>query len=90
MTNAGRELADLELKKPGGHLKTLSLLKMITQGEGTIAEQKEALLTIRISFSKVLPNQIRTPQATSATTHDLDLEFLKSLEAAKQKNLYDH
>lgn len=90
LTNAGRELAELELKKPGGHLKTLSLLKMITQGEGNTSTPKDALLKIRMSFSKVLPNQVQYPQATSTTTHDLDLEFLKSLEAANQKNLYDH
>jgi hypothetical protein len=89
-TNAGRELAGLALKQPGRHLKTLSLLKMITQGEVNYNERKDVLFKIRTSFWNVLPRQVLQPQVKSTTTHDLDLQFLKSLEASKQKSVYDH
>jgi hypothetical protein len=89
-TNAGRELAGLALKQPGRHLKTLSLLKMITQGEVNYNERKDVLFKIRTSFWNVLPRQVLQPQVKSTTAHDLDLQFLKSLEASKQKSAYDH
>lgn len=89
-TNAGRELAGLALKQPGRHLKTLSLLKMITQGEVNYNERKDVLFKIRTSFWNILPRQVLQPQVKSTTTHDLDLQFLKSLEASTQKSVYDH
>jgi hypothetical protein len=89
-THAGRELAGLAVRQPGRHLKTLSLLKMILQGEVNYNGRKDALFKIRTSFWNVLPHQVLQPQVKSTTTHDLDLQFLKNLEASKQKNVYDH
>lgn len=89
LTNAGKVLAQIELNQPGGYLKTLSLLKMVTQHEIPPGEKKNVLLKIRTAFWKVLPHNITNPQAKSATTHTLDLRFLKNLEASKQKNVDD-
>ena len=79
-TKAAQELGELELKKPGAHLKTLSLISSVIHDEGLSIEKKNSLLKIRESFWKVLPQETMTPQSRSAATHDLDLQFLKNLE----------
>ena len=76
---AGRELAMLELKNPGGYLKTLSWLKMVTQDEIDHNEMKNVLVNIRSSLWKALPLRTVQPQPSIGITHELDLEFLKSL-----------
>jgi hypothetical protein len=85
LASAGQELAKLELKQPGGYLKTLSWLKMVFQDEAGHEEIKRTLLKIRASFWQVLPPETMTPQARPGITHELDLQFLNSLEASKQK-----
>lgn len=84
LASAGQELAKLELKQPGGYLKTLSWLKMVSQDEVGHEEIKSTLLKIRASFWRVLPPETMTPQARPGVTHELDLQFLNSLEASKQ------
>lgn len=84
LENAGQELAKLELKQPGGYLKTLSWLKMVSQDEVGHEKIKSTLLNIRASFWKVLPSETMTPQARPGITHELDLQFLNSLGASKQ------
>ncbi len=80
LTKAGQELGEIELKKPGAYLKTLSLISSVIHDEGSSIEKKNSLLKIRESFWKVLPQETMTPQSRSAATHDLDLQFLKNLE----------
>ena len=80
LTKAGQELGQIELKKPGAYLKTLSLLSSVIHDEARSIKKKNSLLKIRESFWKVLPQETMTPQSRSAATHDLDLQFLKNLE----------
>jgi len=80
LTKAAQELGELELKKPGAYLKTLSLISSVIHNEARSIEKKNSLLKIRESFWKVLPQETMTPQSRSAATHDLDLQFLKNLE----------
>ncbi len=80
LTAAGRELALLELKNPGGYLKTLSQLKMMVQHEIQDHEATSILLEIRSSLWKALPHNTVQPQPTTGIAHELDLEFLKRLE----------
>lgn len=80
LTAAGRELALLELKDPGGHLKTLSQLKMMVQNEIEGHNARSILREIRSSLWNALPYKAVQPQPTTGVTHELDLEFLKSLE----------
>ncbi len=80
LTKAAQELGEIELKKPGAYLKTLSLISSVIHDEGRSIEKKNSLLKIRESFWKVLPQETMTPQSRSAATHDLDLQFLKNLE----------
>jgi hypothetical protein len=82
LTKAAQELGEIELKKPGAYLKTLSLLSNTIQDEGHSIEKKNSLLKIREIFWKVLPQETMTPQSRPAATHDLDLQFLKNLEGA--------
>jgi hypothetical protein len=85
-TNAGQELASMELKTPGRYLQTLSLLKQVTQREVRGDELRNALIRIKNSFSQALPWQTVNPQSRSGISHPLDVEFLKKLEASRQHN----
>jgi hypothetical protein len=76
----------MELKTPGRYLHTLSLLKQVTQREVRGDDLRNALIRIRNSFSQALPWQTVNPQARSGITHPLDVEFLKKLEASRQRN----
>ena len=82
LTKAGQELGEIELKRPGGNIKTLSLLNSLIHGQENSKEKKNSLLKIRESFWKILPQEKMTPQSRAATTNDLDLQFLKHLELA--------
>ena len=86
LTKAGQEVAQLELKYPGKYLKTLSWLRMITENEVSEETLKQLLSNIRNSFWKILPEKNVNPQPRSGVTHELDLEFLKNLEASSMKN----
>ena len=66
LTKAGQELGEIELKSPGGNLKTLSLLNSLIHDEENSKEKKNSLLKIRESFWKVLPQETMTPQSRSA------------------------
>ena len=83
LTKAAQELGEIELKKPGAYLKTLSLISSVIHDEGRSIEKKNSLLKIRESFWKVLPQETMTPQSRSAATNNLDLQFLKNLERSK-------
>ena len=80
LTKAGQELGEMELKSPGSNLKTLSLLNSLIHHSENSKEKKNSLLKIRVSLWKILPHETMTPQSRAATTHDLDLQFLKHLE----------
>ena len=80
LTKAGQELGEIELKKPGGNLKTLSLLNSFIHDGENSKEKKNSLLKIRESFWEILPQETMTPQSRTTTTNDLDLQFLQHLE----------
>ena len=79
LANAGREVATLELKQPGQHLKTLSWLNDLVQDKADESEKRDILIKIRSSLWKALPRESRTPSAESGVVHDLDREFLEKL-----------
>ena len=84
-TRAGHELARLERKQPGGYLEILSWLQMLTQQEsGPDKKTKNILRNVSAALWKVLPPKVASPQLRSGVIHDLDGQFLNSLEASKQ------
>ena len=85
LVNAGQELAVVAIAQPGRYLKSLSLLKALTENEVNPAEKRNALLEIRSAFWNVLPKEVSSPQAGSQTPHALDQRFLDNLKALKQK-----
>ncbi|MEY4929771.1 MAG: hypothetical protein RI909_495 [Bacteroidota bacterium] len=77
---AGQELAMVALEQPGQFLDGLSLLKKIT--DDTISQQglPAALKSIQSIFWKVLPQQPIAPKKNELMMHQLDIQFLNSLE----------
>ncbi len=84
--NAGRELAIVTINQPGRYLESLSLLKRLTQDEIKTKERLNALILIRSTFWNLIPHETMSPQAKSGINHELDMQFLKSLEASKINN----
>ncbi len=86
LIKAGQEMAALALKQPTRYLRTLSLIKNITQEEVAIRDRRGVLFEIRAAFWNVIPPETMSPHARSGINHDLDLRFVKDLEALKQNN----
>ena len=86
LTKAGQELATLALKQPGRYLQCLSLLKSLTQDEIKTEERLNTLISLRSEFWNVLPQATMSPQGKSAITHELDVRFLKNLDASNLNN----
>jgi len=84
LSKAGQELASLELQQPGHYLKTLSGIKRVTQNEVNPAERRLALMNIRSTLWKTLPQEVPAPQGGYSLMHELDIEFLKSLDAGQR------
>jgi hypothetical protein len=79
LTDAGRELSKLALEKPGLYLKSLSLIRAITENEVKPAEQRKALSDIQASLWRALPVTASAPEASVRTLHELDQAFIKNL-----------
>ena len=85
LVKAGQELSGLAIQKPLIHLKSLSLLKSLSEEQLSTGEISEALLQIRKSFWKVLPQQPACPDRHSASSTKLDQEFLRSFEKIRHE-----
>jgi hypothetical protein len=86
LTKAGQEMAAVALQQPTRYLRILSLLSAVIQDEVRPEERKDVLITIRTVLWNILPPETISPQPRSVSKHDLDLRFLKSLEASKINN----
>jgi hypothetical protein len=76
---AGQELATIAIEQSGKYLDGLSLIKRITDEKLKIEELHQALEKIKIILWKVLPEESASPTKSELTTHELDQQFLKSL-----------
>ena len=81
LTDAGREVASLELTQPGRYLETLSWLNEIIQGKVEGRYRKSILMKIRPKLMTALPRDSRGPAAESGLIHELDRKFLDNLGA---------
>lgn len=82
---AGQELSTVAIAQPGQYLKSLSLLKALTENELDPAAQRSAILAIRSALWSVLPKETSSPQPELQTAHILDERFLNNLKALKHK-----
>ncbi|HEY9048624.1 MAG TPA: hypothetical protein VIN08_22110 [Ohtaekwangia sp.] len=81
LTLAGQELGKLAIAEPGVYLKSLSLIRALTENELKPTEQRPALKTIQTSLWKALPDAPASPAAAAQALHTLDRTFIKKLEA---------
>lgn len=79
LTQAGGELSNLALEKPGLYLKSLSLIRALAENEVKPADQRKALQAIQASLWRALPTASSTPTASARTLHELDQAFIKNL-----------
>ncbi len=79
LTQAGQELSTLAIEKPGLYLKSLSLIRALTENEVKPAEQRSALKAIETSLWRALPAATNAPAASTRTLHELDQAFIKNL-----------
>jgi len=77
---AGQELAGVALTMPGNYLEGLSLLKKLTEDTVDPSEFHITLNAVQRIFWKVVPPQSLSPGKKELITHDLDEQFLNSLE----------
>jgi hypothetical protein len=85
LSKAGRELSAIAIEKPLTYLKSLSLLKSLSDGQLTSDQMQNALIQIRKSLWEVLPRQSSTPTKQSASSTKLDQEFLRSFEEIRHE-----
>ncbi|HEY5749583.1 MAG TPA: hypothetical protein VIU12_26125 [Chryseolinea sp.] len=85
LLKAGQELSAVAIAQPGRYLKSLSLLKRLSENEIEPAQQPAAIEALRASLWQVLPQEAASPQSHTRSVHALDERFLKSMEALKQK-----
>ena len=78
--HAGQELSLVAIENPLIYLKSLSLLKLLADGQLSSDQMHDALLQIRKSFWRFLPRQASSPNKQSASSTKLDQEFLRSFE----------
>jgi hypothetical protein len=72
------------MENPLIYLKTLSLLKTLSDGQLPEDEIENGLTEIKKSFWKVLPHQVSSPNQRSTSSTKLELEFLRSFEQLKK------
>ncbi len=81
LLQAGQELAELALQKPGMYLETLSQIKAVTSSEGADpALTRHHLLAIRSAFWKAIPRESPSPGAGRRSVHPLDSVFIRKLQ----------
>ena len=83
LSDAGREIAALELQQPGRYLETLAWLNEIIQDKAKGSNKKDLLIKARSILWNALPGESRTPAAASGVIHDLDRKFLDNLGAGR-------
>ncbi len=77
---AGQELAGVAIAQPGQYLEGLSLLKRLTDDTVDSSEFNNIVSAVQEVFWKVVPPQSLSPGKKVLTTHNLDEQFLNSLE----------
>jgi hypothetical protein len=77
---AGQELAMVALEQPGQFLDGLSLLKKVADDEISQRELPIALRSLQNIFWKALPQQPIAPKKNQLMMHNLEKQFLNSLE----------
>jgi hypothetical protein len=77
---AGDELAAIALTTPGTHLKQLSNVKALAEGNVEANDMRSMLEEIQNSFWSVLPNEASTPTRRSSGGHPLDTKFLEEFK----------
>jgi hypothetical protein len=77
---AGQELGSLAIAQPGLYLKSLSLIRALTENELKPEEQRVALEEIQTSLWRALPLAPASPSSATQTLHALDHAFIKNLE----------
>ena len=81
LLKAGNELSGAALEQPGRYLKSLSLLKALSEGELKDNEIEGALQTIRSAFHLVLPAEAYSPQSRDKYVHPLEDQFLENMSS---------
>ena len=81
LTQAGQALGKLAIDQPGVYLKSLSLIRALTENELKPEEQRSALKTVQTSLWKALPEAPEAPATATRALHTLDRSFIKNLEA---------
>ncbi len=84
LSKAALELSVAAIEQPGRYLKTLSLLKAVTENELEGQALRTAMIRIRSTFWYVIPPSTTSPQAKSGIRHTLDNRFLNKLKALKR------
>lgn len=79
LLKAGNELSAAALQQPGRYLKSLSLLRSVTEGELKEEEMAGALQAIRSTFYSILPAEASSPQVRSKSVHVMEDQFLEIL-----------
>ncbi len=77
---AGQELGPLAIAQPGLYLKSLSLIRALTENELKPEEQRAALEEIQTSLWRALPLAPTSPSSATQKLHALDHAFIKNLE----------
>ncbi len=80
LSKAGQELSAVAIERPLIYLKSLSLLKSLSDGRVSSDQMHDTLLQIRKSLWGVLPHEPSSPNKQSASSSKLDQEFLRSFE----------
>jgi hypothetical protein len=79
--DAGAELAQLAMEKPGAFFNALSLLKSLDEDELTNQKIKSSLIEIQKAFWAAIPNAKATPTTETKSAHAIDRTFIKTLDA---------
>ncbi|MEP6735138.1 MAG: hypothetical protein ABJA70_06440 [Chryseolinea sp.] len=79
LLKAGNELSGAALQQPGRYLKSLSLLKSVSEGEVKEAQMSGALQSIRSTFYSLLPAEASSPQVRRKSVHVMEDQFLENL-----------
>jgi hypothetical protein len=85
LSKAGQELSSAAIDKPLIYLKSLSLLKSLSDGQVSNDQMHDALFQIRKSFWTVLSHQPSSPNKQSSSSTKLDKEFLRSFEKIRNE-----
>jgi hypothetical protein len=78
---AGNELSSLAIKEPGRYLKSLSLIKTITEEKDlSDDDRKKSLIVLRNTFWNAVSNHVVLPSGSRTSQTDLDRAFIDKLE----------